>query len=103
MVTFRDETTEGEPIYVAMIPELPGCHTHGDTINEAFDLLNEVKIEFIYFMLEDGLDIPEPKLLDRNVRMNFGDFLDNVITSVTKPTKPRGEFLASEANARQIM
>ena len=103
MVTFLDKTTDGEPIYVAMIPELPGCHTHGDTVDEAFDLLNEVKIEFIYFMLEDGLDIPEPKLLDKNVRMNFGDYMDNVIPSATKPDKPRGEFLASEANARLIV
>ena len=103
MVTFLDNTTEGEPTYVALIPELPGCHTHGDTIEEAFDLLNEVKIEFIYFMLVDGLDVPEPKLLDTDVRMNFGDFMKNVIATVAKPSTPRGVFLDSEANARQIV
>lgn len=102
IVTFLDQTTDGEPIYVALIPELPGCHTHGDTIDEASDLLHEVKVEFIYFMLVDGLDVPEPKLLDRIVRMNFGDLLDKVITCVAKPPAPHGVFLASEAYAKQI-
>ena len=103
MMTFLDKTTDGAPIYFALIPELPGCHTHGDTVKEALELLNEVKIEFIYFMLVDGLAVPDPKLLDRDTRMNFGDFLDNAITSVAKPPAPRGVFLASEANARQIV
>ena len=103
MMIFLDRTTDGEPIYVALIPELPGCHTHGDTVEEALELLNEVKIEFIYFMLVDGLAIPEPKLLDRDTRMNFGDVLDSVITSVDQPPAPRGVILASEANARLIV
>lgn len=102
-MTFLDKTTGGEPVYVALIPELPGCHTHGDTVDEALELLNEVKVEFIYFMLEDGLAVPEPKLLGSGTRMNFEDFLDNVITGVAKPPAPRGVFLASEANARQIV
>ncbi len=103
MMTFLDRTTDGEPIYVALIPELPGCHTHGDTVEEALELLNEVKIEFIYFMLVDGLAVPEPKLLGRDTRMNFRDFLDNAITSVAKSPAARGVFLASEANARLIV
>lgn len=103
MMTFLDRTTDNEPVYVSLIPELPGCHTHGNTVDEALELLNEVKVEFIYFMLEDSLAVPEPKLLNRDARMNFGDFLDNVITSVANPHTPRGEFLASEANARQIV
>ena len=73
MMIFLDKTTDGEPVYVALIPELPGCHTHGDTVEEAQDLLNEVKVEFIYFMLEDGLAIPEPRRLGSGIRMNFGD------------------------------
>ena len=103
MMTFLDRTTDGEPVYVAMIPELPGCHTHGDTVDEALELLNEVKVEFIYFMLEDELAVPEPKLVDRQMRMNFRDFLDNAISYAAKPSQPRGAFLASEANARQIV
>ena len=103
MMTFLDKTTDGEPIYVALIPELPGCHTHGDTLEEALELLNEVKIEFIYFMLVDGLAVPEPKLLDKDMRMTFEDSLDNAISGVAQPPAPRAEFLASEANARQVV
>lgn len=103
MMTFLDKTTDGEPIYVALIPELPGCHTHGDTVEEALDFLNEVKIEFIYFMLVDGLSVPEAKLLDKDTRFNFGKLVDDVIISGTEPPAPRGVFLASEANARQIV
>ena len=103
MMTFLDKTTDGEPIYVALIPELPGCHTHGDTLEEALELLNEVKIEFIYFMLVDGLAIPEPKLLDRDTRMKIEDFLDNAIGGAARPPAPRGVFLASEENARRIV
>lgn len=103
MMTFLDKTTDGERVYVALIPELPGCHTHGDTVDEALELLHEVKTEFIYFMLEDGLAVPEPNLLGRDLRLHFRDFMDNVITGGAKSSRPRGEFLASEANARQIV
>ncbi len=103
MITFLDRTTDGEPIYVALTPELSGCHTHGDTVEEALELLNEVRIEFIYFLLEDSLAVPEPKLLDKDMRVNFGDYMENVFASAAKPPAPRGAFLDSEANARQIV
>jgi len=97
MMTFLDKTTDGEPVYVALIPELPGCHTHGDTIDEALEMLNEVKAEFIYFMLEDRLAIPEPQLLNTGKRINLGDYLDNVVERVAQPQVPRGVFLTHAA------
>ena len=66
-----DDSDSGKPIYVARIPELPGCHTHAGTMSEAVSLLNEVKVEFIYFMLEDGLPVPEP--LGPDVRIETSD------------------------------
>ena len=95
-MTFLDKTTDGQPVFVALIPELPGCHTHGDTIDEALELLNEVKVEFIYFMLEDALMVPEPQLLNTGKRINLGDYLDNVVERVAQPPEPRGVFLTSE-------
>ncbi|MCY3917281.1 MAG: type II toxin-antitoxin system HicB family antitoxin [Chloroflexi bacterium] len=76
MKTFLDKTTDGESVYVALIPELPGCHTHGNTEEEALKLLNEVKVEFIYFMLEDELAVPEPKNFDRHTTINVRDICD---------------------------
>ena len=55
-----DETTVGTPVYVARIPQLPGCTAHGKTVEEAKSQLSEIKQDFIYFLLIDGLDVPVP-------------------------------------------
>ena len=31
-------------VYVAYVPELPGCHTEGDTINEVIENIKEARI-----------------------------------------------------------
>ena len=49
--------------YFINIPEMPGCHTDGRTREEAVKNLEELKVEFIYYLLEDGLPIPEPAIL----------------------------------------
>lgn len=79
MLTFLDKTTDGELVYVALIPELPGCASHGESLVEAQASLNEAKVEFIYFMLEDGLTVPEPRLLEEPQRINLGDYIGNVV------------------------
>ncbi|MCY4072487.1 MAG: type II toxin-antitoxin system HicB family antitoxin [Chloroflexi bacterium] len=94
-MTFLDRTTEGEPVYVALIPELPGCASHGKTANEAQELLDEAKVEFIYFMLEDGLTVPDPKLLDQEQRINVSNYMENIMDRVDKLAAPRGELLTS--------
>lgn len=55
-----DHDTDGEPVFFARIPEMPGCVAHGDTIEEAKEWIELAKIDFIYFYLEDGLMPPEP-------------------------------------------
>ena len=60
-VVLRDETTDGDLIYVAMNPELEGCVAQGDTPEEARHNLDETRIDFIRYMLEDGVLIPEPQ------------------------------------------
>jgi len=73
-VVLRDETTEGEPIYVAMNPELEGCVAQGDTPEEARYNLNETRIDFIRYMLEDDVPIPEPQSISNaviNVNTDF--------------------------------
>ncbi len=79
LITFRDKTTDGEPVYVALIPELPGCASHGESQVEAVEALNEAKVEFIYFMLEDGLAVPEPRLLKDSHAINLSSYLGNVV------------------------
>ena len=55
-----DYDTDGNPVFFARIPEMPGCVAHGDCIEEAKEWLELAKVDFIYFYLEDGLMPPEP-------------------------------------------
>lgn len=55
-----DVDSDGEPVVFARIPEMPGCVSHGHTIEEAMEWIELAKIDFIYFYLEDGLMPPEP-------------------------------------------
>ena len=57
----RDETTEGQPIFLVQSPELPGCLAQGRTLQEALDDLADARVEYIYSLLEDGLPVPEPQ------------------------------------------
>ena len=54
-----------DKIYVASIPELPGCMAHGATKEEA---LNELEVAcdlWIETAKEIGREIPEPQLLKK--------------------------------------
>jgi len=48
--------------YLANVPELPGCHTHGDTYQEALENALEVIELWIEAAEKDGLPIPPPKI-----------------------------------------
>lgn len=45
-------------LYVASVPELPGCYTQGKTLEEARERIKEA----IELVLESDLDIKEEKL-----------------------------------------
>lgn len=62
-VVFLDKSTEGEPVYVAFNPELEGCISQGDSVAEARHNLNDARVDFVYFLLEDGLSVPAPQFL----------------------------------------
>ena len=69
---FPDETTEGEPTLVALVPEMPGCIAHGETVEEALEWLESAKVDHIWFLLDKGLPVPEP--LGPDVRIDTGDY-----------------------------
>ena len=48
--------------YLANVPELPGCHTHGDTYQEALKNALEVIELWIEAAEKDGRPIPSPKI-----------------------------------------
>jgi antitoxin HicB len=50
--------------YVAYIPELPGCITQADDIQEVFPMLADAKKAWLEAALKEKITIPEPKSLD---------------------------------------
>lgn len=52
-----------DKIYVANIPELPGCMAHGSTREQALKEIETAKELWIETAIEDGQPVPEPDLL----------------------------------------
>lgn len=57
-----DETTTGEPIWLAFTPELPGCMAQAETEKAALRELRKLRPMYIQLMIEDGLPVPPPAL-----------------------------------------
>lgn len=45
-------------------PELPGCMTCADTIEQGFAMMEDAKREWFTVCIEDGISIPEPAKLE---------------------------------------
>lgn len=63
LFAFLDQTTDGDTIYVATNPELPGCMAQGDTMEEAEEILAEVRHDFIAHCLTHNLPVPAPQTI----------------------------------------
>lgn len=46
--------------YIVEIPELPGCLSQGETLEEALKMIDDAKACWLETALEDGIEIPEP-------------------------------------------
>ena len=49
--------------YTAEVPDLPGCLTCADTLDELFEMIEDAKRGWIEVALERGIAIPEPSPL----------------------------------------
>ena len=47
--------------FVAEVPDLPGCITEGDDLDEVFRMIEDAKRIWIETALEKGKEIPEPR------------------------------------------
>jgi predicted RNase H-like HicB family nuclease len=54
-----EELRDGESVWVATHPALPGCMAHGTTLEEAIAQLDDARRVYIQSLLEDGLPIPD--------------------------------------------
>jgi antitoxin HicB len=46
--------------YSVICPSLPGCHSQGETVEEALDNVKEAIEVYLEALEEDGLPVPEP-------------------------------------------
>lgn len=53
-------TGDADEGYLAMVPELPGCFTAGETPTEALEMLEDAMAGWFESALARGLAIPEP-------------------------------------------
>lgn len=54
------ESEEGVPGFTITFPDLPGCITEGDSLEESLYMAKEVLALHLYGMEEDGDEIPKP-------------------------------------------
>jgi predicted RNase H-like HicB family nuclease len=60
---------KGERDYSAYVPDLPGCVSVGDTLEEARAEIREAIESHLEGMREDGLQIPKPSSLAEYVEV----------------------------------
>ncbi len=60
---FEDKEGVGEARYFARNPDLEGCMAQGRTQSEAIQNLKDARIDYIEFLFERGLPVPEPSVL----------------------------------------
>ena len=53
--------SEEDQVFIAEVPELPGCMAHGDTQESALISANDAVQLWIETAQEFGDDVPEPK------------------------------------------
>ena len=58
-IAFRDDTTTGGYVYMAINPELDGCIAQGESLKEARENLKLFRIDYIFHLLENNLPVPD--------------------------------------------
>ena len=60
--------------YVVEFPDLPGCITQGESIEEAFEMAADAASGWIFTSIEEGEDLPKP-----SSDLKISDFEDAVL------------------------
>lgn len=73
--------------YIVVVPELPGCVTHGATYEEAVRQGQDAIDSWVYACILDGDPVPAPALFDADAtfREMFGSSAAESLAPVTAP------------------
>ena len=80
--------------YVAEIPELAGCLTQGDDMQDALEMIEDAKKAWIDIAIHDNREIPEPETEEKY----SGKFLVRVPKSLHKELAMRAKKEAVSIN-----
>ena len=75
------EPGDGNQAYGVVVPDLPGCFSAGDSLDEALGSAEEAVIAWIDAMLDAGQPIPRPSTLDvlRSKHPDWADWVWAVV------------------------
>ena len=59
-ILLHEVEEEGEKYWIAEVPELPGCKSHGSSVEEAVKSVEEAKKDWILDSLKEGEQVPTP-------------------------------------------
>ncbi|MCY3917151.1 MAG: type II toxin-antitoxin system HicB family antitoxin [Chloroflexi bacterium] len=66
----REDNENGNPVWVAFVPEMPSCFAQADTVEGAIKALKIVREDYIYFLMKHGVPVPEPNPKSREINHN---------------------------------
>ena len=97
--------------YTVEFPDLPGCVTQGDSLDEAFEMAEDAACGWILTTIEDGEDVPSPSSINKLVveegftsfvGLDIGEYAKRNSTKAIKKTLTIPEWLNTLAERKGI-
>ena len=82
LVVLTPADPDDEVGYTVTVPDLPGCITEGDTLEQALQRAKEVIQLFVETVEEDGLPVPAPARTIDEATLERGQLVTTVDLSV---------------------
>ena len=87
----QDEGDKPEDGYGVVFPDLPGCTTSGDTVEQAYEHAFEALALHVDGMNEDGMPLPEPTPFNAPLPLWLRDIAGTIERTVLVPVKIPGK------------
>ena len=86
----QDEGDEAEDGYGVVFPDLPGCTSSGDTVEQAYEHAFEALALHIEGMSEEGMPLPQPSPFNAPLPLWLAETPGNVARAVLVPVRLPG-------------